>query len=755
MNRDPKKHRKFLAYSLLSSFLIVLLWQVNFGAGKITWESYPLDSNPNATYQDTNVISDYDFTNSKGKNDGRFVAFTSNRTDHVSGDTNGLWDVFVRDRRTGEIFRASTKDDESQFTTCDSANPSMALIHTGSAKILRVAFSCINSSTPSGHIYVKEFQVNDTGTPGLAAGQTLQVSCTRTPTQVCVEGGASQSVSSGFSEHPKISGNGRYVVFSTSATDLITDTNMVKDVYRQDLSNGQFAIISVGGPTGGGYSDFGAVNTDGSHIAFISNRDLISLSGFTTRVHVYLRNLNNLTTELVSRTSGTSWTAGDADSAPCSTGDTDESQYNVGINGDGRWVVFASSATNLASNAGSGCFLYLRDRANSTTTYIGPSSSPPQRYARPTMSDDGRFVAYSSTSREPELYDRELGVRRSLYIRAIDGSTSRTGGFVDISGDGRFFSFTTSTKLAYGASTVNGVYVHDLIRVSQQQPGDFNADGATDLGVIRPMASPSPSLWSASVSPAYSSTPSVTINHGTSGDLTAPGDYDGDGITDAAVFRPSNGNWIILSSYTGTTTTTQFGQSGDKPVAADYDGDNKTDIAVFRPGNGTWYLQQSRDGFAGAQFGTSGDKPVPSDYDNDGKADLAVYRPSDATWYLVESHNSNFVATQFGVSTDIPVQNDYDGDGKTDLAVWRPSTGYWYYVPTTTGTFVGFQFGASTDKPIPGDYDNDGKADKAVFRPGTTNGEWYLSNSSTADASYFGYTFELATDTPLSFANLP
>ncbi|MEJ7699241.1 MAG: VCBS repeat-containing protein [Pyrinomonadaceae bacterium] len=146
-------------------------------------------------------------------------------------------------------------------------------------------------------------------------------------------------------------------------------------------------------------------------------------------------------------------------------------------------------------------------------------------------------------------------------------------------------------------------------------------------------------------------------------------DYDGDGKLDLAVFQGrynmSSGSfdyiWFILQSSDGVAREVQFGDGGDKVVPADYDGDGKTDIAVYRPSNGFWYILGSRDGFRAEKFGVATDKPVPADYDGDGKTDIAVFRPSNGTWYLNKS-KEGFAAHVFGFSDDIPIPNVYFGN---------------------------------------------------------------------------------------------
>jgi hypothetical protein len=264
---------------------------------------------------------------------------------------------------------------------------------------------------------------------------------------------------------------------------------------------------------------------------------------------------------------------------------------------------------------------------------------------------------------------------------------------------------------------------------------NFDGDGKSDVAVFRPATGEWFSLKSSDGS-------LQSFQFGASGDKPVPGDFDGDGKSDYAVWRPSSGIWYVQQSAQGFRAV-QFGASGDVPVVGDYDGDGKTDFAVYRPSDGVWYQLQSSKGLVATQFGTTGDLPAQGDYDGDGKTDIAVFRPSTRTWYIQQSRDG-FSAVQFGNSTDKPVQADYDGDGKTDVAVFRPSDGVWYFLKSRDG-FAATQFGAADDKPVPADYDGDGKSDIAVYR--ASDGVWYILKSS--DNSFYGVGFGNAQDIPV------
>ncbi len=192
------------------------------------------------------------------------------------------------------------------------------------------------------------------------------------------------------------------------------------------------------------------------------------------------------------------------------------------------------------------------------------------------------------------------------------------------------------------------------------------------------------------------------------------GDYDGDGHSDIALFRPDTGLWAVRGQ-----TRFYFGEAGDIPVPGDYYGDGTAGIGIFRGSSGLWAIR----GLTRFYFGSYLDRPVPGDYNGDGSCDMGIFRASSGLWAI-----RDITRSYFGADGDEPVPGDYDGNYIAGIGVFRPDTGLWAIRDLTR-----VYFGGTGDEPVPGDYNGDGFRNVAIFRPGS--GLWAIRGITR---SYFG-----------------
>jgi Tol biopolymer transport system component len=452
--------------------------------------------------------------------DGRYVAFESAASDLVPGDTNGVLDIFVRDRQVGTIERVSVGSGGTQ------AND-MSLYPSISADGRCVAFlSAASNLVPGDTNGVWDMFVHD-----LQTGATERVS---------VDSAGTPADESSFAP-PSISADGRYVAFQSAATNLVPgDTNGDDDVFVRDRQTGTTERVSVdsAGVQGNAFSGFPSISADGRCVAFASLASDLAPGDTNGHYDVFVRDRSSGTTERVSVRSNGAQGNGDS-------GDG----IGLTISADGRYVAFASDSSNLVpgdTNAFADTFVH--DRRLGTTERVSVSSTGAQGNHSSgnsaSVSADGRYVAFLSaastlvpgdTNGAFDIFvrDRRLG---TTALVSVDSSGAQGNLDSDISGlsisaDGRY--------VVFGSNATNLV------------TGDTN--GATDVFVRDRSDSPFTSLCDpglAGVLGCPCSNPPSALGRG----------CDNSSVTGGAILSASGIAYLSMDSLVFTT-------SGEKPTA--------------------------------------------------------------------------------------------------------------------------------------------------------------------------------------------
>ncbi|GIU84057.1 MAG: hypothetical protein KatS3mg008_0832 [Acidimicrobiales bacterium] len=385
--------------------------------------------------------------------DGRFVAFESSASDLVPGDTNGAADVFVRDLVAGVTRLVSVN-----FVTGDSGN-NASRAPSISADGRFVAFeSSASDLVPGDTNGAADVFVRD-----LVAGVTRLVSVN------FVTGDSGNNAS----RAPSISADGRFVAFESSASDLVPgDTNGVRDVFVRDLTSHVTRLASkdAGGGASDGESRHAHISADGRFVAFTSwASDLVS--GDSNGVSdVFVHDLLSGVTRLAS--------------VDAAGGPTDGGSLTPFLSADGRFLVFESWASDLASGDADGIRdVFVRDLVSGVTRLVsvdGTGGPADAASYRPSVSADGRFVAFFSyasdlvsgdTNGAYDAFVRDL-VSRVTRLVSVDQFGDPANGstyWSSISADGRFVAFysNASDLIAGDTNDVSDVFVRHLECVSR------------------------------------------------------------------------------------------------------------------------------------------------------------------------------------------------------------------------------------------------------------------------------------------------
>ena len=156
-----------------------------------------------------------------------------------------------------------------------------------------------------------------------------------------------------------LSTNGQYVLFESSANNLVSsDTNNAPDIFVRNLVNGQTLLVSANtsGRVGNRDSSGSAMTPDGHYVAFVSSASDLVANDTNGIPDVFLRDLQSGSTVLVSL-------------GARSAGPAQANTISPDISADGRYVLFSSPGTNLVPNVKTGNEIYLRDMVAGTTAW--------------------------------------------------------------------------------------------------------------------------------------------------------------------------------------------------------------------------------------------------------------------------------------------------------------------------------------------------------------------------------------------------
>jgi Tol biopolymer transport system component len=335
--------------------------------------------------------------------DGRYVAFVSEASNLVPGDTNAHQDIFVRDRLAGATMRVSVSSSGEQGD-----NDSRFASISGDGRY--VAF----------HSYASNLVPGDTNGTWDVFVRDRVLGVTE---RVSVSTGGEQT--NGQSYYPSISGDGRYVAFQSDASNLVPgDTNGCFDVFVRDRLSGTTERVSVSSAEeqGNWHSQLPCISADGRYVAFHSSATNLVPGDTNVSPYgdplpdVFVRDRAAGLTELVSVSTGGQ------------QGNGGSGYPGLSVSADGRYVAFDSEATNLVPGDTNGTWdIFVRDRLLGTTERVSVSTGGEQGndysggYAV-SISADGRYVAFASYA--SNLVPGDTNGTWDVFVRDRWGSES-------------------------------------------------------------------------------------------------------------------------------------------------------------------------------------------------------------------------------------------------------------------------------------------------------------------------------------------
>jgi Tol biopolymer transport system component len=322
---------------------------------------------------------------------GHYVAFSSSATNLVTGDTNGVTDVFVRDRQTGMTIRVSKHSNGQQGNKL-SLHPSIS----DDGQI--IAFVSESTNLVSGDTNgVKDIFVHN---------RTNNVNTT-----IRVSVGPSGLQANGLSDNPAISGNGLYIAFESMANNLVNDeTDNRPDVFVHDrqTSTTEKVSVTLDGESGNRESYDAAISADGRYVVFESWATNLLANNTNGNKHIFVRDRTAGVTEHVSIADETTGPN------PGEEANNDNGDPAIVVVNSCPLIVFESWAGNLDPRPGApedledpvsdgDSDIFLRNECTGTTERVTlqlDNSFGREDSFDPAISANGLFVAFISRTQD-------------------------------------------------------------------------------------------------------------------------------------------------------------------------------------------------------------------------------------------------------------------------------------------------------------------------------------------------------------------
>ncbi len=383
--------------------------------------------------------------------DGRYVVFVSDATNLVNVDTNFSSDIFWHDRQTGQTRRVSISSSGVQPND-HSVSPDV------SAGGRYVVFQSFASNLVSGDTNL----ASDIFLHDIQTGQTRRVSLSSSGAQ-----------GNGSSMSPQISTDGRVVVFRSAAPNLVGgDTNDVADIFVRWLDSGETRRVSVSsnGAQANGDSNAPVISNDAQYVAFVSSASNLVGDDTNAVTDVFSHHLLSGQTERLSVDS--------------SGNQSDEGiDPHLSISAEGRFVAFASPATNLvADDTNKYADVFIHDRWSGLTERLSVNSSDQQANLEsyhPSLSADGRYAAFDSfasnlvtgdTNAASDVFLRDRGAQADATLSASP-AVGAPGSYFNLEGE----NFPRNSQIAL---SVNGQALTNTLTVDASGYFSFTLDTA-------------------------------------------------------------------------------------------------------------------------------------------------------------------------------------------------------------------------------------------------------------------------------------